>query len=127
LRTDAMHPCSTPTPLSYTVRRAASETTLVSDQCELCMRGIPQSRIWDDGEPRGTAGSPILTAISGEGFDHVCVLVTRCTFCIVACAAPSGLMPAHRAQKWPASQLGIDDHMSLVCSSATSNYAMSCR
>ena len=46
-----------------------------------------QSRIWDDGEPRGTAGSPILTAIGGEGFDHVCVLVTRCSFGTAACAA----------------------------------------
>ena len=32
----------------------------------------------DDGEPGGTAGPPILSAITGEGLDHVCVLVTRC-------------------------------------------------
>lgn len=31
----------------------------------------------DDGEPGGTAGRPILSAIEGEGLDGVCVLVTR--------------------------------------------------
>jgi putative IMPACT (imprinted ancient) family translation regulator len=36
-----------------------------------------QYRSSDDGEPGGTAGRPILTAIEGEGLDGVCVLVTR--------------------------------------------------
>lgn len=31
----------------------------------------------DDGEPAGTAGRPILTAIDGQGFDQVIVVVTR--------------------------------------------------
>ena len=31
----------------------------------------------DDGEPGGTAGQPILRAIGGQGFDHVCVAVVR--------------------------------------------------
>lgn len=34
----------------------------------------------DDGEPGGTAGPPILNAITGEGLNGVCVLVTRCIF-----------------------------------------------
>ncbi len=32
----------------------------------------------DDGEPSGTAGRPLLTAIEGEGLDGVVVLVIRC-------------------------------------------------
>jgi len=31
----------------------------------------------DDGEPAGTAGRPILAAIDGQGYDQVCVVVTR--------------------------------------------------
>lgn len=31
----------------------------------------------DDGEPAGTAGRPILSAIDGQGFDQVVVVVTR--------------------------------------------------
>ena len=31
----------------------------------------------DDGEPAGTAGRPILSAIDGQGFDRVAVVVTR--------------------------------------------------
>ena len=31
----------------------------------------------DDGEPSGTAGRPMLSAIDGEGLDAVCVLVVR--------------------------------------------------
>ena len=31
----------------------------------------------DDGEPAGTAGRPILAAIDGQGYDRVCVVVTR--------------------------------------------------
>ena len=34
-------------------------------------------RFSDDGEPRGTAGRPMLSALAGSGFDGVCVLVTR--------------------------------------------------
>ena len=36
-----------------------------------------QYRSSDDGEPGGTAGRPILSAVEGEGLDQVCVLVTR--------------------------------------------------
>ena len=34
-------------------------------------------RFSDDGEPGGTAGRPILSAIEGQGLDHVVVVVTR--------------------------------------------------
>ncbi|MEZ0469846.1 IMPACT family protein [Luteimonas salinilitoris] len=34
-------------------------------------------RSGDDGEPAGTAGRPILSAIDGQGFDRVAVVVTR--------------------------------------------------
>ncbi|UMM63964.1 IMPACT family protein [Aristophania vespae] len=34
-------------------------------------------RVSDDGEPSGTAGRPILSAIEGQDFDHVMVVVTR--------------------------------------------------
>ena len=34
-------------------------------------------RFSDDGEPGGTAGAPMLSALEGSGFDGVCVLVTR--------------------------------------------------
>ena len=34
-------------------------------------------RFNDDGEPKGTAGKPILQAIDGQGLDHVAVVVTR--------------------------------------------------
>lgn len=36
-----------------------------------------QHRFSDDGEPGGTAGRPMLSAIEGSGFDGVAVLVTR--------------------------------------------------
>jgi uncharacterized YigZ family protein len=36
-----------------------------------------QYRFSDDGEPGGTAGRPILTAIERQGMDHVVVVVTR--------------------------------------------------
>ena len=34
-------------------------------------------RFSDDGEPSGTAGRPILSAIDGQGLDGVAVVVTR--------------------------------------------------
>lgn len=37
--------------------------------------GITRSS--DDGEPSGTAGRPILSAIEGSGLDHVVVIITR--------------------------------------------------
>ena len=36
----------------------------------------------DDGEPAGTAGRPILAAIDGQGYDQVCVVVTRWYGCV---------------------------------------------
>ena len=36
-----------------------------------------QNRFNDDGEPAGTAGKPILSAIEGKSLDHVMVVVTR--------------------------------------------------
>ncbi|KAL3133009.1 hypothetical protein ABBQ38_006918 [Trebouxia sp. C0009 RCD-2024] len=36
-----------------------------------------EQRASDDGEPSGTAGQPILTAINAENLNGVCVLVTR--------------------------------------------------
>ena len=36
-----------------------------------------EQRANDDGEPSGTAGQPILTAINTEELNGVCVLVTR--------------------------------------------------
>lgn len=37
-----------------------------------------EQRASDDGEPSGTAGQPIMTAINAEDLNGVCVLVTRC-------------------------------------------------
>ena len=37
-----------------------------------------EQRASDDGEPSGTAGQPMLTAINAEELNGVCVLVTRC-------------------------------------------------
>jgi len=36
-----------------------------------------QYRFSDDGEPGGSAGRPILTAIDGQGLDHLLVVVSR--------------------------------------------------
>lgn len=36
-----------------------------------------QYRFSDDGEPAGTAGRPMLTALEGQGFDQVAVLIIR--------------------------------------------------
>ena len=38
-----------------------------------------EQRASDDVEPSGTAGQPILTAITTEELNGVCVLVTRCS------------------------------------------------
>ncbi|KAL6759611.1 ribosomal protein S5 domain 2-type protein [Haematococcus lacustris] len=40
-------------------------------------RVLGESRCSDDGEPAGTAGRPILSALEGEGLEGVAVLVTR--------------------------------------------------
>ncbi len=37
----------------------------------------PLYRFTDDGEPAGTAGRPILSAIEGQGLEGVMVVVTR--------------------------------------------------
>lgn len=37
----------------------------------------PHYRFFDDGEPGGTAGRPILAAIDGQGLDRVAVVVVR--------------------------------------------------
>ena len=37
-----------------------------------------EQRATDDGEPSGTAGQPILSAINAEDLNGICVLVTRC-------------------------------------------------
>lgn len=37
----------------------------------------PMYRFADDGEPAGTAGRPVLSAIEGQGLDGVMVVVTR--------------------------------------------------
>ena len=39
-----------------------------------------EERSSDDGEPGGTAGRPMLSAIEGEGLADVMVVVTRCVF-----------------------------------------------
>lgn len=40
-------------------------------------RVMPRYRMFDDGEPSGTAGRPILTAIEGQNFENVAILVIR--------------------------------------------------
>ena len=37
-----------------------------------------QTKSFDDGEPGGTAGQPILASIENSDLDAVCVLVIRC-------------------------------------------------
>jgi putative IMPACT (imprinted ancient) family translation regulator len=57
-------------------RVAARADPSASHNC-FAFRAGAASRAWDDGEPGGTAGRPILGAINAEGLDGVCVLVTR--------------------------------------------------
>lgn len=42
-----------------------------------CAQVGEETRSSDDGEPGGTAGRPMLSALEGEGLDNVCVMVTR--------------------------------------------------
>lgn len=51
----------------------------VSDATHNCwaFRAGGRFRAYDDGEPSGTAGRPILSAIEGQNFDGVMVVVTR--------------------------------------------------
>ena len=44
------------------------------------------SHVSDDGEPSGTAGQPILTAINAEELNGICVLVTRCNLILICLA-----------------------------------------
>lgn len=56
---------------------AAAQDSSASHNC-FAYKLEEEFRASDDGEPGGTAGNPILSAITGEGLDGVCVLVTRC-------------------------------------------------
>ncbi len=70
-----------------------------------------QYRFSDDGEPGGTAGRPILTAIEGQGIDRVLVVVTRFFGGIklgaggliraYGGAAASCLRGAEQVERWP--------------------------
>ncbi|XAO71011.1 MAG: YigZ family protein [Acetobacteraceae bacterium] len=55
------------------------ESHRVPDATHNCWAWLvsPRYRMFDDGEPGGTAGRPILTAIEGQGFENVVVLVIR--------------------------------------------------
>ena len=55
---------------------AAAADPAASHNCWAVVCGAA-SRCSDDGEPAGTAGRPILGAITGDGLDGVAVLVTR--------------------------------------------------
>ena len=48
-----------------------------SHNCWAFRCGEAQYRFSDDGEPGGTAGQPILNAVTASGLDHCVVLVTR--------------------------------------------------
>jgi putative IMPACT (imprinted ancient) family translation regulator len=47
------------------------------DDDEVVMAAVGTERCSDDGEPTGTAGMPILTAIKGEGLSDVICIVVR--------------------------------------------------
>ncbi|QDH16835.1 IMPACT family protein [Swingsia samuiensis] len=55
------------------------EDVAVQDATHNCwaFRVGQRFRVSDDGEPSGTAGRPILSAIDGQNFDNVMVVVTR--------------------------------------------------
>ena len=55
----------------------ANKDLSASHNCFAYKLGQKQ-RATDDGEPSGTAGQPILSAINAEQLNGVCVLVTRC-------------------------------------------------
>ena len=55
---------------------AARTDRSASHNCHAWRVG-PRSKAFDDGEPGGTAGRPILAAIEAEGLDRICVLVIR--------------------------------------------------
>lgn len=55
---------------------AGLSTPQVSHNCWAWLHG-DQYRFSDDGEPGGTAGRPILSAIENQGFDQCLVVVTR--------------------------------------------------
>jgi len=55
---------------------AAAQDPSASHNC-FAYKLEEEIRSSDDGEPGGTAGKPILSAITGEGLDGVCVLITR--------------------------------------------------
>ena len=55
---------------------ASLSTVQASHNCWAWLHG-DQYRFSDDGEPGGTAGRPILSAIENQGFDQCLVLVTR--------------------------------------------------
>lgn len=77
-----------------------------------------QYRSSDDGEPGGTAGRPILSAIEGEGLDGVAVLVVRFYGGVklgagglvraYGGAARDCLRGAHRVAVAPRSRLGLE-------------------
>ncbi|EHH68054.1 hypothetical protein GMO_18210 [Gluconobacter morbifer G707] len=62
-----------------TAALAFLEEVTVADATHNCwaFRTGQRFRTSDDGEPSGTAGRPILSAIDGQDFDNVMVVVTR--------------------------------------------------
>eukprot|EP00898_Chlorokybus_atmophyticus_P006768 jgi/Chlat1/7092/Chrsp57S00531 len=70
-------------------------------------------RFSDDGEPGGTAGRPILSAIEGESLDHVAVLVVRLRAPIEYVGTMYQLLLAHGAEKSD-EQYSTDDSRGVV-------------
>jgi uncharacterized YigZ family protein len=67
---------SVPSPEAALAFLAASADRDATHNCWAYRIGADY-RSSDDGEPAGTAGRPILAAIDGQGYDQVCVVVTR--------------------------------------------------
>lgn len=65
-----------PAPDDAPQRIASLSTPQASHNCWAWLHG-GQYRFSDDGEPGGTAGRPILSAIENQGFDQCLVVVTR--------------------------------------------------